>query len=137
MSEAHMESRIQRLETNVDNLSTAVGSMSQKMEKVVDSISVLKTAIETNKPISYTSIVTTAISTAILVSMCVSAIWFLVDTRVGAATTRSNVFVSEMTDKGNLYVQMDRLSTRIERMESAIRWHPTLVSAEEIVTRKK
>lgn len=132
-----MESRIQRLETNVDNLSTAVGSMSQKMEKVVDTINVLKTAIETNKPVSYTSILTTAISTAILVSMCVSAIWFLVDTRVGAATTRSNTFVSEMTDKGNLYVQMDRLSTRIERMEGAIQWRPVLVSSDEFPVRKK
>lgn len=132
-----MENRIQRLEQNVDNLSTAVNKISNRMDQIVDVIGNLKTAIESNKPLSYTSILTTAIGTAVIVSMVVGAIFFLVDARVGSATTRANSFVSDMTDKGSLYVQMDRLAYRLERVESAIRWQPTLVNSFETAAQKK
>lgn len=126
MAEQHMESRITRLEHGFDELNSAVKTMSTRMDKVVESIGTLKTAIENNKPQSYTTLLATAIGTATLVSMIVGAIFFLVDARVGSATTRANAFVESMTQDGRIYVDLDRIKRRIDRLETAVSWVPKL-----------
>lgn len=122
-----MEGRITRLEHGFDELNSAMKTMSGRLDKVVDSIGTLKTTIETNKPVSYVSMLATAIGTATLVSMIAASIFFLIDARVGSATTRANAFVETMTNRGNLFVKLSALDERMRRIESAIEWTPRLV----------
>lgn len=125
MAEAHMEGRVAKLEQQVDGLSIAVNTMSGRIDKMSDALTKLTSMIEGNKPVSYTGMLTTVIATATFVSMVVGAIFFLVDARVGSATTRANTFVSAMEDNGKLYVSMEKLNMRLDRLETAIKWKPS------------
>jgi hypothetical protein len=125
-----MESRISRLEHGFDDLNAQMKTMSGRMDRVVDAIGTLKSAIEANKPTSYTTLLSTAIGTSVLVSMIVAAIFFLVDARVGSATIRANDYVNSMTNEGKIYVNLERIRIRLDRLESAIRWTPRIVDSD-------
>lgn len=133
-----MEGRIQILEENysslsrnVSTLTTDVATIGTAVKEMSAVLGKLQTFVEANKPISYLTILSTVIGTATVVGMIASAIFFLIDARVGSATLNSNRFVSQMTDEGRIYVAMERLNLRIERLEAAIKWQPVFVTTVE------
>lgn len=133
-----MENRISRLEENFTALSRDVSSLSADVKtiggiitKIADNLDVLKLSSERNKPLSYGAILTSVIGTGTIFAMVTSGISFLIDARVGSATQRSNTFVSEMTDGGRIFVQLERLGMRVERIEQAIQWSPRFATTIE------
>jgi tetrahydromethanopterin S-methyltransferase subunit B len=125
-----MESRVVKLEQQVEGLSVSVNDMSNRLDKLSDTLSGLVTAIERNKPISYTSMLATIIGTGTVITMIVASISFFIDARVGYATQRSDQFVTELTSGGKIYVFMNNVNNRLAKLEGAIRWAPKVVSSD-------
>jgi hypothetical protein len=128
--ERPVHERISRLEGHYESLATRIGGVESKMDKVIDILSQQRAK---QLPPIQTILTTAAISMGIISTLLGGFFW-LVDARVGSAVANSDKFVSQMTDRGGIWVTLSRTENRIDALEkevnSAIKWRPVLSTNE-------
>jgi hypothetical protein len=131
-SERPVHERISRLEGNYETLATRIGGVEAKMDRMLDILSQQKAK---QLPPIQTILTTAAISMGLISSLLGGFFW-LVDARVGSAVADSNKFLSQMTEKGGVWVTLSRMDDRLNALEKdvnvAIKWRPVISSEAEI-----
>ena len=129
-AERPVHERISRLEGHYESLTTRLGGVENKMDKVLDILS--QQRAKQLPPIQ--TILTTAAISMGLISSLLGGFFWLVDARVGSAVADSNRFMKDMTEKGGVWVTLSRMDDRLNALEKdvngAIRWRPVFSTSE-------
>ena len=129
-AERPVHERISRLEGHYESLTTRLGGVENKMDKVLDILS--QQRAKQLPPIQ--TILTTAAISMGLISSLLGGFFWLVDARVGSAVADSNKFMKEMTEKGGVWVTLSRMDDRLNALEkdvnSSIKWRPVFSTSE-------
>jgi hypothetical protein len=127
-----MQERISRLEGHYESLSSRMGGMEQKMDRVLNILSEQRAK---QLPPLQTILTTAAVSMGI-VSSAIAGFFWLVDARVGSAVANSNTLVQQLTDKGGIWVWKttveDRLTAIEKDVNGAIKWRPVFTSTSDL-----
>lgn len=109
-----MHERISRLEGHYESLEGRIIGVETKIDKIVNILSE-QTA---HRPPSIQTVLTIAAVLTGMMGAGVGGFFFLVDHRVGAAVAESNRFVQQMTDKGGIWVDIEKIKSRLASIEA-------------------
>ena len=124
-----VESRLDNVETSVNGLSRDVRTLSKEFGSFTGDLKTFMAEQKAHKPQSWKETISLVTSIGILVTMVIGALYFFIDVKTKDAVTRANLFLEKMTDDGKLFVRLDRIENRLDRIESTFSW--------EMVPKKK
>ena len=126
---AEQQQRLGALERDVDVLKNDMHDVKQSLTTIVGSLRDVNNSLiemRATRPLSMRDNLITGSIMAGFVSAVITAIFFLVDARVGAQTEKAVAFAAEQQHEGKIY----RLYERVAHIERAISWQPKLVSVD-------
>jgi tetrahydromethanopterin S-methyltransferase subunit G len=125
----HMENRIKTVESRLDNVETSVNGLSRDVRTLSKEFGSFTGDLKTfmaeqkaHKPHSWKETLGLATQVGILVTMVIGALYFFIDVKTKDAVTRANLFLEKMTDDGKLFVRLDRIENRLDRIEGTFTW---------------
>jgi len=126
---AHMENRIKTVESRLDNVETSVNGLSRDVRTLSKEFGSFTGDLKTfmaeqkaRKPTSWKETIGLATQIGILITMIVGGLYFFIDVKTKDAVTRANLFLEKMTDDGKLFVRLDRIENRLDRIEGTFSW---------------
>lgn len=125
----HMESRIKTVESRLDNVETSVNGLSKDVRLLSKEFGSFSGDLRSfmaeqkaRKPNSWKETISIATSIGTLTIMVIGALYFFIDVKTKDAVTRANLFLEKMTDDGKLFVRLDRIENRLDRIEGTFTW---------------
>jgi hypothetical protein len=137
----HMENRIKTVEDRLDNVETSVNGLSESVRTLSKEFGSFSGDLRSfmaeqkaHKPFSWKETISVATSVGILITMIVGGLYFFIDVKTKDAVTRANLFLEKMTDDGRLFVRLDRIENRLDRIESTFTWEAVPKRKDQMTT---